>query len=385
MTADDRTPAFLQSIGIGPGEWFQAPKPVLEALIKRGSTPPHVKVWACGVLHTFGYQDQGELALKLVNGRKVPLTPSDISRETGITNQNVRRALAQLERQGLVYRTLTGGRLLRELDVETRHQLHGRVQIHFYARPDERQNSDAPRKPPDSTAWMLHRIGIDAQPDLLDNPELEHVITRIYSEFQRDLSSLKSHYRQQLKTSLKVVGTDHLKYSARTAGIPTAPYETKQLGALEKKVKESERRKDPAGERAGQLERDARARPDARPPARLAGSQGINMPEKIQTDSDRNFHQRLSQSCTRYFGVPPTVEQSEKIRSALQGADIAQLVQLVERRTQIRSWGGVLKCLAPECARGQEAWRRSRGQGPQRTKRQEIARRIDERLKDENG
>ena len=235
MTADDRTPEWLRALGIGRGQWFLMPKPPLERLMTCSTTPEHVKVWACGMLHTFSYQ--GERAFKLASGQRVPLTPSDIGHETGLSHQHVRRALAQLERDGLAYRMLRDGRSLNELDRETRRQLKGRVEICFYAQPHDPQKSHPTGKSNSRTAWMLGRMGIRAESDFADNAESEQVITRLYTEFQDDVSKLKSEYGDRVQAAIDIAGTGYLKWPAPARRITATPHKTNGLTPPERKGK----------------------------------------------------------------------------------------------------------------------------------------------------
>jgi hypothetical protein len=82
------------------------------------------QVYACLELGTMGFQQ--ELAVTMESGgKKRPLTPGDIAKQTELSNQNVRRGLVELESAGLAERRSDDGRDLR----------HGHVVIYSWAVP----------------------------------------------------------------------------------------------------------------------------------------------------------------------------------------------------------------------------------------------------------
>jgi hypothetical protein len=120
----DKTPDFLLRMGVHAGEWQFVTVPQLEFLMRPGHAET-VRIWACGMKHSIGQRSR--MAVKAKDGEKVPLSPSDIVDELNaldtigrMTRQNVRRALAELERAGAVRRA---GRQ------------RNNVRLFFYARP----------------------------------------------------------------------------------------------------------------------------------------------------------------------------------------------------------------------------------------------------------
>jgi biotin operon repressor len=81
------------------------------------------RVYACLELATMGFQQ--ELAVTMSNGKQRPLSPADITHQTGLSRQHVRSGLAELERAGLAKRVADDGKDLR----------HGHVLIYSFAYP----------------------------------------------------------------------------------------------------------------------------------------------------------------------------------------------------------------------------------------------------------
>src|SRR5579859_7193246 len=140
MAIEEKTkngvPEWMAGV-IPPGKYQYITKPQLEAL-QRPTNPLKLQVWATGILHTVGYQ--GELAVRLVRGKRVPFTVADIGRELfevatqyytegGIPKEEVeryaekvrwdqrdiRRAVAEIEEDGVLERKTKDGRSLRDM------------------------------------------------------------------------------------------------------------------------------------------------------------------------------------------------------------------------------------------------------------------------------
>ncbi|HTR38248.1 MAG TPA: DnaA N-terminal domain-containing protein [Bryobacteraceae bacterium] len=94
-----RVPEWLATLGIKEGEYFSDSKIRFKRAMKSRSLSEAGRIWCCLALHTAAFQQ--ELAVKMVAGKRVPLTPGDIASETGIRKQNIRRGLSQLEAWGL--------------------------------------------------------------------------------------------------------------------------------------------------------------------------------------------------------------------------------------------------------------------------------------------
>jgi len=85
------------------------------------------QVYACLELATMGFQQ--ELAVVMERGQRRPVSPDDISVQTALSRQHVRRALAELEDEGLAERRADDDGGLRK----------GHVEIYSWAVPRERK------------------------------------------------------------------------------------------------------------------------------------------------------------------------------------------------------------------------------------------------------
>jgi DNA-binding transcriptional ArsR family regulator len=97
VTGADGKPIQVQA-----GDYYTNTKARCQRIMRQILTHEAVRVYMCLELATMGFHQ--ELAVKLERGRQVPLTPADISRQTGLKPQNVSRALNELEAAGLVER-----------------------------------------------------------------------------------------------------------------------------------------------------------------------------------------------------------------------------------------------------------------------------------------
>lgn len=176
-------PPFLAKLGIKPGEWMYASKPGIRAFL-RPSWPLKARIWACLVLQSFGYET--DLATVMKRGdyagakpKTEPLKPGGIAtmlnkataeycRDTGamfeddtkVTRQDMRRALADMEDEGLIMRVrancppsmLKGLTLnevlekrmvasLEELSETQRKKVSNSVCIYLHARPRPQKHS----------------------------------------------------------------------------------------------------------------------------------------------------------------------------------------------------------------------------------------------------
>jgi len=116
----DATPQWLSALGLKQGEWQNIPKPQLRAIAANPANPDHVRVWALGMMHSYGYRR--DRAMILHRGAERPMRPHDLARMLGLSRQNVRRALARLETEGLARRLLADGTPLDWLPEAERHQ-----------------------------------------------------------------------------------------------------------------------------------------------------------------------------------------------------------------------------------------------------------------------
>lgn len=157
----------LEERGIPGSEWLMATKPMLEAAMRPNpGTPLKERIYACGILHTAGFQS--ELAVRLHKNKFYPVTANDIRLELievtkktlanagieltkllkdqidwVICKSTVRRAFAQLEREGRAYRVVRStGKRLSELTNEQKKGLHnGDILLFFPFRPFEPEPS----------------------------------------------------------------------------------------------------------------------------------------------------------------------------------------------------------------------------------------------------
>lgn len=152
-------PLWMAELGIkadGPNGWLNMSKAQLRSQ-QRPDKPLKVQVWATGMLHSPGYN--GQEATTMRNKKKVPLTPGDIVQElwkaareyyegAGIkanekewlalkeTKEHLRRALMELEEDGVALRTDGKGTPLCKLsESELRRLPSGRTRIYFWLIP----------------------------------------------------------------------------------------------------------------------------------------------------------------------------------------------------------------------------------------------------------
>lgn len=110
------TGADGQTITIPEGEWYINTKARPRRMMQNSLSSDARRVYACLELATMGFQQ--ELAVTMTKGVIRPLAPSDICDQTGISKQNVRRGLAELEREGLAQRRSSDGGPLQNGKIE---------------------------------------------------------------------------------------------------------------------------------------------------------------------------------------------------------------------------------------------------------------------------
>jgi DNA-binding Lrp family transcriptional regulator len=123
-------------IVVPPGEFYMSVKDRARRMMRNSLCTDARRVYACLELATMGFRQ--ELAVTMAEGKLRPLTPGDIAKQTGLSNQNVRRALAELERAGLAKRVADDGKDLR----------HGHIRIYCWAypRPTEEGKGGSPAR-----------------------------------------------------------------------------------------------------------------------------------------------------------------------------------------------------------------------------------------------
>jgi hypothetical protein len=115
-------PSWLSALGVKSGEYFIDSKPRARRAMKSEFFSPAARIHICLGLATMGFQQ--ELAVKMEAGKRVPLTPADVCRQTGISRQHFRRHMAELEAYGLA---------------ECRGSAKGRIAMYSWALPREVQ------------------------------------------------------------------------------------------------------------------------------------------------------------------------------------------------------------------------------------------------------
>jgi hypothetical protein len=219
----EAVPAWMAELGIKPGEWLRMSKAQLRVL-QRPSEDLHIQVWATGMLHSPGYN--GQEAVILRNGKKVPLASGDIIRELhGVAKQyyakaglkltdveigrlkeekeHIRRAMVLLESYGVAMRTDGKGTPLQNLSMDQLRRLpSGRTRMFFWLKPKdadaevvrcEWRRRQAPNPPPTpepnnpevATGWLppppiwkiLNVLKVDKpEKAQLTNPEYQKAV-----------------------------------------------------------------------------------------------------------------------------------------------------------------------------------------------------------------
>lgn len=112
-------------IEIPPGEYYINTKARARRQMENSLSADARRVYACLELASMGFQR--ELAVTMERGKTRPLTPADISEQTGLSRQHVRSGLRELEDEGLAKREAPDGGTLRR----------GQVVIYCWSTPRE--------------------------------------------------------------------------------------------------------------------------------------------------------------------------------------------------------------------------------------------------------
>ena len=98
---------WLAAHGVKSGQWYGEAKAFCAAAARASDLSADALMCLfCLRLHTIAYKS--ELAVKMVKGKPEPFRPTDLSEETGLTRQNVRRCLVELEYAGYSKREAIG-------------------------------------------------------------------------------------------------------------------------------------------------------------------------------------------------------------------------------------------------------------------------------------
>ena len=115
---NEEVPQWLAALRIKKGEWMIDSKVRWRKAMKARCFCPAARIYACLGLHTMAFQQ--ELAVKMEAGKRVPLTPQDISAETGVGRKHVREAIVELKHWGLA---------------DVKGSTKGRVEMYAWASP----------------------------------------------------------------------------------------------------------------------------------------------------------------------------------------------------------------------------------------------------------
>lgn len=218
------TGADNQPIEIAPGAYYVNTKARAQRLMREPLSPEAGRVHACLELATMGFRQ--ELAVKLDRGRKVPLAPADISSQTGLSKQNTRRALVELENAGLAERRSDDGGPLQK----------GKVLIFSWALPLPSKTGNGSRRattksnPELPPSWaplvaLSKRLRIEIDPQkVLSVIEEGAKIARDYQEAEMAVARfLKGVCAHTKKGAHKSVGRKIVKDKEHTHPAPETP------------------------------------------------------------------------------------------------------------------------------------------------------------------
>jgi hypothetical protein len=130
------------TIAVEPGEYYFNTKARGRRQMKVRISPEARQVYSCLELATMGFQQ--EQAVTMENGKQRPLTPTDIARQTGLSKQNVRRAMEELDIEGLAERRSDDGGPLR----------NGHILIYSWAVPRARKTEKGSQRATTFPAWF---------------------------------------------------------------------------------------------------------------------------------------------------------------------------------------------------------------------------------------
>lgn len=359
----DRTPAWMRKIGLRPGQWQTLPKDQLRAIRNSPEAPPHIRVWACGMLHSYAYR--ADVAVVTTRNSRRPMTRADIASETGIAPANVHRALQRLELSGMAQRLTTTGVRLDDITPEMRAQLGpGGVQIRFFSHPQPLKKRATKAKETRSRIDPVFRRAenilkrFSAMTELHDIEQAGEII-RIEQAYRTAVSRLRQKYVLKMQMSQKGVCTDSIRESVQTPEHGPTAMKTKVVARHEKKVKEIVTSKRPQGPPARRnfLPPGERAceRADPRevsPPARRLSENDHGRIREIKTLCNRILARRIGSVLT----LKRDSELLAKISAALGEASTDQLAARLRARAHaVRSYA-IVPRLAADCREAVKDW-----------------------------
>jgi DNA-binding transcriptional ArsR family regulator len=168
--SESSVPKWLAELGVKSGDWYINPKARARRLMLNSLSAEARRVYACLELATMGFQQ--ELAVTMENGKRRPLTPGDVARQTELHKVNVSRAFGELEDAGLAKREADDGESLRR----------GHVRLYSWAVPHPtapnikeviaRDNNSLPdwidsRPDDDPLKLFVNRCKISFSPDIV--------------------------------------------------------------------------------------------------------------------------------------------------------------------------------------------------------------------------
>jgi len=372
-TVQDATPEWLLSLGIRAGQWQNIPKPQLRTIARNKSNPDHVRVWAVGMLHSYGYRRDRAMILR--NGAEQPMRPADLARLLGMTRQHVRRALARLERDGLARRLLPDGTPLASIADANRKALRRQgVEVQFLATPRPPRaapQADTEKHPPAAqqrTPAILRTLEVQVPTGAEFPQEVRDALETLAHQFAAELQALKKRYVAHLTeaglvnvdqtTNVAIYGyitRSNLATSTEGNRIATRGLTTTEMKRNEKGTKrpvDGPRPPAPApGDPPSEGEIDQFS-PAGRPRPLSAPGQ----PARQQKDSHTEIAELINALLAAKLGTVLNPEQAAgkrilaRISEALGGATLEQFAQRIAARADsIRSYG-VLPHLAADCA-----------------------------------
>ena len=316
---------WLQKQGVPPGQWYVEAKAFARAAMRAaGLSSDAFLVLTCLRLHTMPYQS--ELAVTMAKGKRLVLTPGNIGQETGLTRQNVRRSLAELEAAGFAQRKpiVEGG--LRK----------GNVQVHCWTVPHPPGRSGKVVKPdynlPPTIVALVRQFRIPLPDDF--------VATGDYKAF---VIAAAERYKEA-----RVVAASKLKEAFFVA--PGAPAYKEERKSLKEGV---ERTSSPGGRASTSVGTPATETP-ARPQLKIAEKQAAFKPPDppwytrlreilqalpIGTDLDEPMFRRIASHLTEELLDQYATESRKAVDGIRKWSGYEGIAKQVAKRGLVQSAG----------------------------------------------